>query len=246
VLEQVQLGGHLRPADDAQHRAFRLAERGVQHLQFARHREAGVGGEQAGDGLGRGVGAVRGAEGVVDEEIAELGEFGGEAGVVGLLASMEAQVLQQGDAARLQRVDDRGGFRTRAVGGEGHGSLQQIRERLHDRAQAHALHPLALWSIEMGEQHRPGPGLAQRAYGRQRRAQPRVVRNRPILHGHVEVDADERPLAGDVARPFKCAEWHGCRPLLQPLTRRRSEPSATTRAVIADADGSRGFCTKRR
>ena len=39
---------------------------------------AGVGGQKVGDGLGRGVGAVRGREGVVDVEVAEHGELPGE------------------------------------------------------------------------------------------------------------------------------------------------------------------------
>ena len=53
-----------------------------------------VGGQQAGDALGRGVRAMRRAEGVVHVEVAALGELAGEALVVLRLARVEARVLE--------------------------------------------------------------------------------------------------------------------------------------------------------
>ncbi len=48
---------------------------------------------------------VTGAEGVVDVHVAERGEFGGELGVVLLLARVEADVFEQQHVAGLQRRD---------------------------------------------------------------------------------------------------------------------------------------------
>jgi hypothetical protein len=114
------------------------------------------------------VGAVGGAEGVVDVQVAELGELGCEGGVVGLLACVEAQIFEQRDAAGLQRVDHRRGVRPDAVGGEDDGLLKQPGQRLDHRAQAHAVDALALGTVEVGEQHRLGACDGQRADRRQR------------------------------------------------------------------------------
>ena len=66
---------------------------------LARRRPAALGrrGRRADD---RGVGPVGGAEGVVDVEVEALDQAVDEGGVVGLLARVEAEVLQQLDAGR--------------------------------------------------------------------------------------------------------------------------------------------------
>jgi len=88
--------------------------------------------EQAGQAFGRGVGAVGGAEGVVDVEIAESGQFGDEGRVVGFLAGMVTQVLHQGDAAVFQLGDDVVGGLADAVFAEQHRLFEQGRQRLGD------------------------------------------------------------------------------------------------------------------
>ena len=47
-----------------------------------------------------------GPEGVVDEEVAQLGKLPGELRVVGLFARVKTQILQQCDPARLQPSHD--------------------------------------------------------------------------------------------------------------------------------------------
>ena len=73
-------------------------------FDFLLHQQAQRGGQQVGHALGRGVGAVRGAEGVVDIDIAERGQLRGEGGVVGLFFGVEAQVFQQQHLARAERL----------------------------------------------------------------------------------------------------------------------------------------------
>jgi hypothetical protein len=121
------------------------------------------------------VGAVGGAEGVVDIEVAVFRQLGGEGGVVLLLAGVEADVLQQGHAAVLHGVDHRGGGRTDAVAGEGHLLLQQLAQRLGHEGQAHLRHDLALGAVEVGQQDDLGALGRQVVDGRQGRAQAGVV-----------------------------------------------------------------------
>ena len=71
VVQQVELGRDLRAADDAHHRPLR--DRPARASSAASSRRiclAGVGRQKVGDRIGRGVGAVRGREGVVDVEVA--------------------------------------------------------------------------------------------------------------------------------------------------------------------------------
>ena len=66
-----------------------------QRLDLSLHRAARIGRQLMGEPLGRGMRAMRGGEGVVDVDVAELGEFGDEGRIVLLLALVEAGVLQQ-------------------------------------------------------------------------------------------------------------------------------------------------------
>ena len=67
-------------------------------LELVEQQQPGVGGQEVGDGLRRGVRAMRRAERVVDVEVAAVGELAREALVVGRLARVEARVLEHVDA----------------------------------------------------------------------------------------------------------------------------------------------------
>ncbi len=71
------------------------------------------------DPRGRGVRAVRRAEGVVDVEVAERGELFGEPVVVLLLLLVEAQVFEQQHVAVIQLRDCRLGLLADTVVREG-------------------------------------------------------------------------------------------------------------------------------
>jgi hypothetical protein len=81
-LEHADLVGHLGPADDGHQRPRGVLEDGGQRLHLALQEQAGRAGQQARDALGRGVRAVRGAEGVVDVGVGEAGQALCQLGVV--------------------------------------------------------------------------------------------------------------------------------------------------------------------
>ena len=101
IAEQVELGRNLGAADDRRHRPLRCVQRLLQRFELLLHGAPGVGGEQMGDRLDRGVRAVRDREGVVDIDVAQRGELGGESGIVFFFALMEAGILQAQNIARL-------------------------------------------------------------------------------------------------------------------------------------------------
>ncbi len=94
VDEDAELVLDLGPARDEDERALDLADQASEHLQLLLEQHAGVGGEQPRDAHGRGVCAVRGAERVVDEQVAAFGEPPGRLRVVLRLAGVEARVLE--------------------------------------------------------------------------------------------------------------------------------------------------------
>ena len=69
-------------------------------FQFTVKKETGYRRKIVSHALGGGVGPVGRAEGIVDEYIGEVGEGGGEFGVVGFLAGVEAEVFEEEDVAR--------------------------------------------------------------------------------------------------------------------------------------------------
>ena len=83
-----------------------IAERFLQRVQLGLHLPPGIGRQAAREPLGRSVRAVGGGEGVVDVEVAQRGEAIDRLGVVLLLATEEAGILQKRDVAGLQAADD--------------------------------------------------------------------------------------------------------------------------------------------
>ena len=100
VVEDLDLVGDLGAADDRGEGALRLFHERRQELDLPLHEEADVGGQDRRHAVGRRVGAVRGAEGVVDVDVGVGGERLGEVGVVLLFFRVEAEVLEQEALAR--------------------------------------------------------------------------------------------------------------------------------------------------
>ncbi len=97
---------------------------------------------------------MRGREGVVDVELAEACELIGECRIVLLLAGVEAEVLEQEDAARLERRDRALRRLADAVLGERDlDAAQRLAQRPAERAQRHRALALALGPAEMGQHH---------------------------------------------------------------------------------------------
>ena len=66
-IKQVDLGRDLGAADDGDDRPLRVAEALLQRLELGLHGAAGIGRQQVRQPFGRGMGAVRGGKGVVDD-----------------------------------------------------------------------------------------------------------------------------------------------------------------------------------
>ena len=107
AVNDLDFVGNLGAAEDDDKRAGGIFQFAAQKLQFAFHEQAGgaetaPAGDDAGDAFGGGMGAMGGAEGVVDVNIGDGGEFLGEGGVVGLFFVVVADVFQKEHVAGLE------------------------------------------------------------------------------------------------------------------------------------------------
>ncbi len=208
VAEQLELGGDLRAADDGRDRTLRIAERDRERLELRLHGAAGKGRQLVGDALGRGVGAVGGGEGVVDVEVAELGEAFDDRRVVLFLALVEAGVLEQQDVAVLHFGDGGGGDVADAVGRKADRTADDLGDGGGDGTQRILLVRAALGTAEMREQDHLAALVGDLGDGRGDALDARLVGDLAVLGGNVEVDAQEHALAGDVG-VVERAEWFG-------------------------------------
>ena len=100
VLDDFDFVGDLGAAEDGDAGARRIGGGHAEILQFLLHEQSGGGLlDELDHALGGSVGAVGGAEGVVDVDVAEGGEFLGEGGIVLFLLGVEAQILEEEDFA---------------------------------------------------------------------------------------------------------------------------------------------------
>ncbi len=93
-VEHSDLAGHLGPADDRHQRALRVLEDALQRPHLALQQPPRGRREQVRHCLGGGVGAVRGAEGVVDLEVGERAVALGQLGIVLGLPRLVTDVLE--------------------------------------------------------------------------------------------------------------------------------------------------------
>ena len=138
--------------------------------------------------------AVRGRERVVDPDVAELCQFGDEGRIVLFFFLVEAGVFQAEDVAVLHRGDGLGRGFADAVVGEGDRLLDDLRQRCGDRLQR-ILGVASLRPAEMREQDHLAALAGNFGDGRRDALEPRRVGDAAILHGHVEVDAQQHALA---------------------------------------------------
>ena len=207
VFQQVNLCGDLGAADDRHHRAFGMGQRLFQMGQLGLHGAAGGIGQQPRHAFGAGMGTVRGAEGVVDEDVAQLRQGGRHGGIVLFLTRMKAGVFQQQHVAVLQRGDGSFGDGADAVIGEGDLAAHGVRQRMHQHLQRHGGHDLALGAVEVAEHHNPRALVGEFANGRCLPLDAGGVGDDTILHRHVQVGANEHALAGN-GEVIKSFEGH--------------------------------------
>ena len=211
VVDGGNLGADLGAPDDGGEGAGRGGDERAEVAHLLLQQEAGDGGEVGGNARGRGVGAVGRAEGVVDVQAREPGEGGGEGVVVGLLLGVEAQVLEERHLARGEGSGDVLGGTADAVLGEGDVLPKKLGQSLSDGREAEIGAALAPGATEVGTDEHGRAVLGQVADGGERLADAGVVGDGASIKGHVEVGAQEDPLAidADVA--------HGA--LANPLSR---------------------------
>jgi hypothetical protein len=165
-------------------------------VDLGRQQRPGAGGLRVlGDAVGGGLGAVRGAEGVVHEDVAQLRHLLRQLGLVLLLALVQAAVLQQHHLAGLD------GHAVDPVGLQAHRTAEQLGHARRHRGQRVLRLELALGGAAQvrGDHHRRA-GLQALADGRQRGADAGVLGDvAGVVLRHVEVGADEDALTLELA-----------------------------------------------
>ncbi len=103
VVDDVDFAGDLGAADDGDEGLLGRFERLAEIGDFLFHQQAGDGGlEEVRDAFCGGMGAVRGAEGVVDVDLGQRGESLGEGRIVGFFFGVVAQIFKQQHLAATQ------------------------------------------------------------------------------------------------------------------------------------------------
>ena len=144
------------------------------------------------------MGAMGGGEGVVDIDVAELGELVDMGRIVLLLALVEAGVFEQEHVAVLHFGDRVSGRLADAVGREGDRPLDDVGDRGRDGLQRIGLVRAALGPAEMREQNDLA-ALVRDFLDRRRDAlDARRIGHAAVLRRNVEIDAQQHTLAGDV------------------------------------------------
>ena len=146
------------------------------------------------DAVRRGLGAMRGAERVVDVNVAQRCDLAGEGLVVLLLALVDAAVLEQHHLARLHvHAAD-------PVAPERHLAPEQFAQAPGDGGERILRPELAfLGPPQVRGDHHRGAFLQREADARQRGADARVVGDGAgLVLRHIEIGADEDPLAAQL------------------------------------------------
>ena len=173
-----------------------LAE--VIHL-FLEEVSGGLDRDELRDGLDRGVGAVAGAERVVDVDVDALGQLFGEGLVVVRLALGEAQVLEDEHLSLPELLLEPGDLGSDDVGGLGHLVRDELGETGRGRLEAHLRVRLALGSAEVGSDDELRPAVEKIRDGGQGGPDARVVTDLALLgQRDVEVHPEKDQFALDV------------------------------------------------
>ena len=198
LLSSSSLPETLAPPTIAATRADRRAQRQRQRVELLLHRPAGVGRHVVGEALGRGVGAVGGGEGVVDVDVAQLGELGDELRLVLFFRLVEAGVLEAENVAVLHRRDRLGGRFADAVGGESDRPFDHVRHRRGDGLEGEGWVGLALRAAQMGHEDDFAALVGDLEDRRRDALDAGEIGHPPVFDGDVEVDAQQDALSLDV------------------------------------------------
>ncbi len=170
-LEHHELGGDLGAADDRHQRPRRLLQRALECLEFSHQQRARAGNRRkARHAVRARLGAMRGAEGVHHEHLAQRRHAARELLVVLLLALVEAHVLAQHRAAG-RAVDP-----VEPVLAQRHGLAEQVRQaRRHRRQRQCRIIDTLLGTAEVREDEDLGVLIERIADRGQRGADARIA-----------------------------------------------------------------------
>ena len=183
-LDDAQLVAHLGPAQDGHKRPVGVVEQAAEDLDLLGQEASGGAGQALRRADDRGVRPVGRAEGVVHVEVEPVDQAVDEGGIVGLLARVEAEVLQQLDARR------------------------QLGQPLPDRRHRVLLVGLALGPAEVGAGDDGRAVLLQPLDRGQGGPDPQVVVDLPVGDGDVEVGPEQDPLSRRVGQVLQRGDVH--------------------------------------
>ena len=193
-VDDLDLVGDLRAAQDGDEGTLRLVEHAGERGDLALHEVTGIGGQKRRDAGRGGMGAVRGAEGVVDVGVGEVGQLAGRT-----RGRSSSRACRSGGspAAAPRRPRRRRGLGL-GVGSDGVGRETQQGGRAARRGAAagrkreRLLEALARRTAEVAREDDAGAVADElvRWWAAPRGCGYRRVTT-PSAHGHVEVDADE-------------------------------------------------------
>ena len=228
VADERDFVGDFRAAEYGKERALGVVEHGGEGVEFLLHEEAGDFGKIDSDD--RGMGAVGGAEGVADEDIAEFGEagaegfdivrggFGGGAVFVfgfAFLFDVEAEVFEEGDFAGLHVGAGGFDFEADTIFEETDGAAEEFREFFGDGLEGVFGHAATIRAAEVAHQDNGGALVERVLDGGEGGDDALGVRDGAggFVLGNIEIDADENAFSGegDVFDGFfHSGSWVGC------------------------------------
>ena len=198
VLQHRQLGTDFGTANDRCHGLLCTAQHLLQRLDFALHEETKrfVLRKELGDHRRRGVRAMGRTKRVVDVEVPILGELAGEEFIPGLFLSVEAEVFEQSNLSRCERLRHLQRLIAHTVRSELHRTAEEAFQRRDDVAQRH-FGIGAFRAAEVAHEDHTASCLQHMLDGRQGSADAGVVGHGPAAvlgrlgHRNVEVNADQ-------------------------------------------------------
>ena len=177
---------------------FGLPSASLQRLELLLHRPPGMRGQFMGEPLRRRMRAMGGGKGVVDIDVAELGELATWAGSFFSSPLWKRVFSEQEHVAVLHFGDRVVGCLADAVGAEGDRTLDDVGDRGGDGLERIGLVRAALGPAEMRKQNDLAAFVRDFRDGRRDALDARRVGHAAVLRRNVEIDAQEHALAGDV------------------------------------------------
>ena len=197
VLQQFDLVGDFGAAHDGNVGPRGVSHRFAQVFELFLHQQSRrAGGQVMSNALRGGVGTMRGTERVVHVDLGERGKLLRKLRHVLFFFRMEAQVFEQQHVAVLERLGRGFRFRADAIGREGHGLAEQLRQARGGRFQTHFGIHLALGPAQVRSQNQPAAALQDVLNGGQRGLDARVIGDfAGVVQGYIEIHAHENALA---------------------------------------------------